>query len=165
MARLACAAALLALASSLSLPLTAATSTTFQVSASIVSGCLVVGGATNYGSLDYGTQSATSTSTVSTSLGVGVQLQCTPGVALSMTIDGGRNGGGSIRNLSNGVSQIPYTLYSEASFSQALTVGQSVNVAYSNPNNIRLPIYGRVVLPGNLPAGTYTDVVQVQLTW
>ena len=32
-------------------------------------------------------------------------------------------------------------------------------------NNIRLPIYGQVQLPGNQPGGTYSDVLQVQLTW
>jgi spore coat protein U-like protein len=38
-------------------------------------------------------------------------------------------------------------------------------VAYANANNITLPIYGRVQLPGNTPGGTYSDTLQVQLTW
>lgn len=167
MTRHACAAALLALTSSLALPLTAAPGATFQVSASVVPGCLVVGGVSNYGSLDYGRQPATATSTVTTSLANDVQLQCTPGVTLSMSIDGGQNSAGGSRNLklSSGTAQLAYQLYSDSGLSQVLGVGQSVNVPYSNPNNIRLPIYGRVVLPGNVPAGTYTDVVQVQLIW
>ena len=40
---------------------------------------------------------------------------------------------------------------------------QSVAVAYSDANNISLPIYGQVQLPGNQPGGTYSDVLQVQL--
>ncbi len=164
--RHACNVALLVLASSLALPLAAAPGTTFQVTASIVPGCMVVGGGTNYGTLSYGSFAASTVGPVSTALTGGVQLQCTPGVTLSMSIGGGQNSGsGSDRNLKSGSELLPYQLYSDIGLSQALPVGQSVNVAYTNANNIRLPIYGRVVLPGNVPAGTYTDVVQVQLTW
>lgn len=42
-------------------PLDAATNSTFQVTAQIVAGCLVMGGVTNYGVLNYGSQSALST--------------------------------------------------------------------------------------------------------
>lgn len=38
-------------------------------------------------------------------------------------------------------------------------------VSYSDPTAIKLPVYGRVQLTGTLPAGTYTDVVQVTVTW
>ncbi|QXI30364.1 Csu type fimbrial protein [Pseudomonas vanderleydeniana] len=157
---------LLAGAGSLPLPLAAVTGTTFQVSASVVPGCLVVGGVSNYGSLNYGSFAALSTSPASTSLTSGVQLQCTPGVALTMSVDGGQNNAsGRHLKLSSGTSLLAYQLYSDIGLSQTVGVGQNINVAYSNPNNITLPLYGRVLLPGNLPAGTYSDVLQVQLSW
>ncbi|MFJ3486433.1 spore coat U domain-containing protein [Pseudomonas sp. NPDC090202] len=160
------AACLLLCALGLPLPLTAATSTTFQVSASIVPGCLVVGGGSNYGSLNYGTFSVLSTSTVSASLASGVQLQCTPGTTLTMSVDGGQNNNsGRFMKIGSGSAVVAYQLYRDAGLSQTLGVGQSVSVTYSDANNIRLPIYGRVVLPGNQPVGTYSDTVQVQLTW
>ncbi|MBS7842526.1 spore coat protein U domain-containing protein [Pseudomonas fluorescens] len=166
MARHGCAAVLLACACSVPLPLAAVTGTSFQVSASIIAGCLVVGGGSNYGNLTYGSYSALSTSTVSTALASSVQLQCTPGVTLAMSVDGGQNNSsGRHLKLNSGTAQVAYQLYRDAGFSQALGISQSVNVAYSNANNITLPIYGRVVLPGNQPAGTYSDVVQVQLTF
>jgi spore coat protein U-like protein len=161
-----CVAVLLACAASVPWPLAAATGATFQVSANIVAGCLVVGGVSAYGNLNFGSNSALSTSTLSTSLVSGVQLQCTPGVALSMSVDGGQNNS-SGRNLkiSSGTAKVAYQLFHDAAFTQSLGISQSVSVAYSDANNISLPIYGRVVLPGNQPAGAYSDVLQVQLTW
>ncbi|WP_207869316.1 spore coat U domain-containing protein [Pseudomonas sp. 51_B] len=149
-------------------PLDAATTSSFQVSAQIVAGCLVVGAVTSYGVLDYGTQSALSTGILSTSMGgTTVTFQCTPGVAMSMSLDGGLNTASGTRNLkrSGGTQVLAYQLYRDAAYSQALGIGQSVTVNYADAAAIKLPVYGRTQLPGNLPAGTYTDVVQVTVTW
>ncbi|ERO65092.1 Csu type fimbrial protein [Pseudomonas piscis] len=144
----------------------AATSQSFQISATVVAGCLVVGGASNYGSLAFGTQSALSTATVNVALTGGVQLQCTPGVTLNMTVDGGQyNNGGRNMQVASGTARVAYKLFRDAAYSQSLGIGQSVAVAYSDANNISLPIYGQVQLPGNQPGGTYSDVLQVQLSW
>lgn len=146
-------------------PLDAATTASFQVSANITTGCLVVGGVSNYGALNFGTFSALATSTATAQLpGSSVKLQCTPGVTLNMQVDGGQNPGTS-RNMKAGNSLLAYQLYRDAGFSQSLGIGQSVTVPYSDSNSISLPIYGRLSLPGNVPAGSYSDVVQVQLTW
>ncbi|MEX3777447.1 spore coat U domain-containing protein [Pseudomonas sp. MYb118] len=151
---------------SLPAPLTAATSQSFQVSATVVPGCLVVGGVSNYGSLNFGSQSALATSTVRVALTAGVQLQCTPGVTLTMSVDGGQyNNSGRHMQLSTGSNRVAYQLFRDAAYSQSLGIGQSVTVAYADANNIRLPIYGQVQLPGNQPGGTYSDVLQVQLSF
>ncbi|AZD09276.1 Sigma-fimbriae uncharacterized subunit [Pseudomonas chlororaphis] len=166
MARHACAALVLLGASSLPLPLAAVTSQSFQVSATVVAGCLVVGGVSNYGNLNFGSQSALSTSTLQVALANSVQLQCTPGVTLNMSVDGGQyNSSGRHMQLDGGSARVAYQLFRDAAFSQSLGIGQSVAVAYSDANNISLPIYGQVQLPGNQPGGTYSDVLQVQLSW
>ncbi|MDZ3990871.1 spore coat U domain-containing protein [Pseudomonas sp. Teo4] len=152
----------------LAAPLGAVTSSTFQVSAQIVAGCLVVGNVSNYGLLDFGTQSALASGTLSTSLGgTTVTFQCTPGVSMSMSLDGGQNPASGTRNLkrSGGTQLLAYQLYSDAAYSQALSIGASATVSYSDPAAIKLPVYGRTTLTGTLPAGTYTDVVQVTVTW
>lgn len=134
------------------LSLLAVTSQTIQVSATIAAGCLVVGGGTNYGSLAFGSYSSLSTSTVSVALSSGVTLQCTPGVTLNMSVNGGLyNASGRHMQLNSGSAQVAYQLFQDAALSQSLGISQSVSVAYSNANNITLPIYGRVVLPGNQP--------------
>ncbi|MGE8065853.1 Csu type fimbrial protein [Pseudomonas sp. NPDC089569] len=166
MVRQGCAALLLLCAGGLPLPLAGATSQSFQVSATVTAGCLVVGGGSNYGSLAFGSRSALATGTVQVALTGGVQLQCTPGVTLNMTVDGGQyNSGGRYMQLSTGSNRVAYQLFRDAAFSQSLGIGQSVAVAYSDANNISLPIYGQVQLPGNQPGGTYSDVLQVQLSW
>ncbi|WP_438866120.1 Csu type fimbrial protein [Pseudomonas abieticivorans] len=142
----------------------AAPSATLAVSATVVAGCLVVGGVSNYGTLAFGTYSALSTSVATTSLANGVTLQCTPGVTLNMKVDGGQNSS-SGRNLKSGSSLVAYQLYRDAALSQALAVSTSVAVSYTDANNISLPIYGRVALPGTAPAGSYSDVLQVELSW
>ena len=146
--------------------LLAVTSQTIQVSATITPGCLVASGGSNYGSLGFGSYSALATSAVSVALSNSVTLQCTPGVALNMTVDGGLyNSGGRRMQLNSGTAKVAYQLFRDAALSQSIGVSQSVSVAYSNANNITLPIYGRVQLPGNQPGGTYSDTLQVQLTW
>ncbi|EJN27542.1 putative secreted protein [Pseudomonas sp. GM78] len=166
MRRHGCAALLLLGAGLLPLPLTAATSQSFQVSATVTAGCLVVGGVSNYGSLNFGSRSALASGTVQVALTGGVQLQCTPGVTLNMSIDGGQyNSGGRHMQLSTGSNRVAYQLFRDAAYSQTLGIGQSVAVAYGDANNISLPIYGQVQLPGNQPGGTYSDVLQVQLSW
>ncbi|QHD07757.1 Csu type fimbrial protein [Pseudomonas sp. R76] len=146
--------------------LLAVTSQSFQVSATITPGCLVVGGGTNYGSLVFGTYSALATSTASVALTGGVTLQCTPGVALNMSVDGGlHNNSGRRMQLNSGTAQVAYQLFRDAAFSQSLGISQSVSVTYANAASITLPIYGRVQLPGNTPGGTYSDTLQVQLSW
>jgi len=152
----------------LAAPLDAATTSSFQVTAQIVAGCLVVGGVTSYGTLDYGSQSALATGTLGISLGgTTVTFQCTPGVALSMSVDGGQNSASGTRNLkrTGGTQVLAYQLYRDAAYSQSLGIGQSVAVGYTDPTAIKLPVYGRVQLTGTMPAGTYTDVVQVTVTW
>ncbi len=113
-----------------------------------------MGGNSNYGNLDFGSQSALATNTVQVQLSGGVQLQCTPGVTLSMSIDGGQyNSNGRHLQLDGGSARVAYQLFSDAAFSERLGIGQNVAVAYSDANDIRLPIYGQVQLPGNQPGG------------
>ncbi|MEG0862423.1 MAG: spore coat U domain-containing protein [Pseudomonas sp.] len=149
-------------------PLSATTTSSFQVNAQVVAGCLVVGGVSNYGNLDFGSYSALASGPVSTALsGATVTLQCTPGVALSMRVGGGQNNSSGSRNLkrSTGSQLVAYQLFRDAAFSQSLGIDQTVTVTYSDANTIKLPVYARAQLTGSVPAGSYTDVVQVVLTW
>ena len=146
--------------------LSAATSATFQVGASIVAGCLVTTTGGIYGSLAFGTYPALSTAPVSTALAGGVSLQCTPGVSVSMQVDGGlHNASGRHLQVSGGSARVAYQLFQDAAHSQSLGIAQSVNVPYTNANAISLPIFGYVLLPGNQPAGTYSDTLQEQLSY
>ena len=133
---------------------------TFQVSASVVAGCVVSGTNTGvFGTLNFGTQSGVSSSSVSASY-----VQST--TAVSMSIDGGSNYS-STRNLkvSGNTNTVPYYLYTNVAHTTAIPVNSAVALSYSNANNITLPIYGLLTLPGPTRAGTYTDTLTVTLSW
>ncbi|MFJ3368123.1 spore coat U domain-containing protein [Pseudomonas sp. NPDC086251] len=156
----------LALLWAISRPLLAVTSQSFQVSANVTPGCLVSGGVSHYGTLDFGSHPAVTTDTVNIALSGGLQLQCTSGVTLTLLVDGGQhNTSGRHLQLGTSANRVSYQLFRDVGLSQTLGIGQSVAVTYSDANNIRLPIYAQVQLPGDQPVGIYRDVLLVQLSW
>lgn len=168
-----CLAALLILAAGLA---QAQPTSTFTVSAIITEGCLVNQGLPpegaeigEIGRLDFGTAPALSqearTATLLTS-GT-FTLSCTPGVSLTMRINGGLQPDGN-RQLAHqaGDATLAYQLYRDAAFQSSIAIDQPVSVdTLTDPDNIRLPIWGRTLLPGHLPAGVYRDTLVVTLEW
>lgn len=153
----------------------AETSRTFAVSATVSPGCAVdgvgmSGNAGTMGTLTFTSQPALATSTVQASLSASqtITLRCTPGVSLSMSIDGGLHQATS-RTLQLGTTsnRLAYGLCADAACGQVIGIAQptSITVTSANMNDVRLPIYGRLTLPGNTPPGTYTDTVTVTLSW
>lgn len=143
----------------------------FDVTATIVPGCAITTGTSGaLGVLNFGTRSGVATGQVSTQLvpNASFTLACTPNTALSMKINGGGNYT-TVRHLlrSGGTQVLPYRLYSSSSLAANSEIGlnQSVSIAYTDSNNITLPLYGVVQLSGFSPAGSYTDQLTVTLTW
>lgn len=149
----------------------AVTSQAFQVSATIVPGCSVTTGTGGLlGTLNFGTHTGVESAPVSTSFvpNGSLSIACTPGVSLSMSIDGGQNYA-SVRRMkrSGGTDVVAYRLYSNSSLAanSEIGVGQAVAVTYTNSNNISLPLFGVAILTGFSPAGTYSDQLVVTLSW
>lgn len=142
----------------------------FQVTAVIQNGCLVSGntGTPVFGTLNFGTQPTLSTQTISASLvsNPSYQLNCTPNMSLTMSLDGGQNYNGGRRLARTAGGTLLYQLYSDAAYQNAIQTNQAVTLSsVGTGTNITLPIYGRVTLPGNARPGTYTDTVVVTLSW
>ncbi len=149
----------------------AVTSQTFTVGATIAPGCAVVSGSGGVlGSLNFGTRSGVQTGQVTTSFvpNASLSLGCTPGVTLSMSINGGANYS-TVRNMqrTGGTERVPYRLYRSSTLAANTEIGvnQAVSVAYTDSNNIALAIFGAATLTGFSPAGTYTDQLTVTLSW
>ncbi|MFP2429810.1 spore coat U domain-containing protein [Enterobacter ludwigii] len=149
----------------------AVTSQSFKVSASIVPGCAVsMGSGGLFGTLDFGTHNGVESAPVSTSFvpNGALSIACTPGVALSMSINGGQNYS-SVRRMkrSGGTEVVGYRLYSSSSLAANSEIGvnQAIPVTYTNSNNIALPLFGVALLTGFSPAGTYSDQLTVTLSW
>lgn len=162
---------MLALMGGMAPPLPAVTTQSFQLNATITPGCSVAtGSGGTLGTLNFGTYSGVENRQINTRFvpGTTVNLACTPGVALSMSIDGGRQYT-SVRNMqrSGGSERVAYRLYSSASLAANSEIGvnQSVPVLYTDSNNIALPLFSVAFLSGFSPAGTYSDQLTVTLSW
>jgi spore coat protein U-like protein len=96
-----------------------------------------------------------------------LQVRCNPSVrAFTVSINGGANGDGATRRLSNGRELIPYQLSADPSGSARYGIGQQRNFSVSSAAQIPIPIYGAVVAhPRALPAGIYRDTLMVTLDW
>lgn len=149
----------------------AVTSQSFQVNATITPGCSVTSGTGGVlGSLNFGSYSGVQSGQVSTSFvpNGSLSIACTPGVALSMSIDGGQYYA-SVRNMqrAGGTQRVAYRLYSSSSLgaNSEIGVNQAIPVTYTNSNNIALPLFGVALLTGFSPAGNYSDQLTVTLSW
>lgn len=149
----------------------AVTSQNFKVSATIVPGCSVSTGTGGiFGVLSFGSHSGVESTPVSTSFVAdgALSIACTPGVALSMSIDGGQHYASERQMQRAGGSEVVgYRLYSSSSLAANSEIGvnQAVAVTYTNSNDIALPLFGVALLTGFSPAGTYSDQLTVTLSW
>lgn len=151
----------------------APTTANFQVSATVSAGCWMVGNSTltsgiGFGTLDFGTHPAVRAGHQDAAIGMAgspAQLQCTPGATVTMTIDGGQNAQGSQRRMRHGTHFMPYTLTTQPGGGTVVQPGVGVSVDASTGPTL-VPVYGRATAPGTgLPAGQYTDTVQVVFSW
>lgn len=154
----------------------AAPTDTFMVSATITPGCLVNHGIPSdgaqvgmLGSLAFGTASALSQETRNVALlsSGSFTLSCTPGIPLSMSIDGGLqpNAGRQLKR-NDGSETLTYQLYRDAALANPIGIDQPITIdTTTTPDNIPLPVWGSLTLPGNLPAGSYSDELVLTLEW
>lgn len=156
-------------AAALPVPAAAQTTQSFTVSATVVQGCQVQTlAAGNWGRIDLGTVPGTSSGTVEADLlgsGTGLSIECTPGTTATLRADPGLNASGGGRTLAptSGTARLPYRLILDGG-SEWTTQPISLDFTPAQPVR-RLPLKGRAVLPGALPAGRYTDTVRITLTW
>lgn len=96
----------------------------------------------------------------------GISVLCTPGLQPAMTIGAGAHDSGGVRHMASGSDTVAYRLYSDSGRTSEIIVGQQISLGTATTSAIDLPIYGRVSGGGvALAAGSYTDTVQVTLSW
>ncbi|ROL65995.1 spore coat protein [Pseudomonas chlororaphis] len=126
---------------------------------------------TDLGMLNFGQQGPTWVNPINANLSSGsesqVQVACNSSVTgFTVTINGGLNGDGTTRRLSNGRQTIPYHLFVDASGSDSYSIGQQRNFAVSSGRRIPIPVFGSVVANTRaIPAGVYTDTLTITLDW
>jgi len=127
-------------------------------------------GASMAARLDFGSQGPTWSRPLNANLqgnSSNLQVTCNSQVTgFTVTIDGGTNGDGVSRYLSNGRQSIPYRLFIDAGGTDSYSIGQQRNFAVGNGTQVPIPVYGAVVANTNaLPEGVYSDLLTVTLDW
>jgi len=157
----------------------AATTVSGQINATLTltNSCQINGaapgpGTTNFGTLNFGTQTAqfaTATGQVMNSSGTAVTVLCSPGSAPTFKVLAGTNDGkgtGGSRALSDGATHfVGYDLFSDAAFANVLAANAVINLGTSTGVAQAVNVYGKAVGATGLPAGTYTDIVAVELSF
>ena len=122
--------------------------------------------------LDFGSHGPTWSDGMTTGVTDGnkapLAVSCNPSLVSSftVTIDGGVNGDGTTRRLSNGRQTIPYRLSADALGRSTYSIGQQRNFVVTRGTQVPIPVFGSVVANTRaLPAGIYTDTLTVTLDW
>lgn len=140
----------------------------------IMASCEVSSGGTptvgDIGQLNFGSQGPIWTRPLNANVegsGGSLQVACnTPTSGFSVSIDGGVNGDGTTRRLSNGHQTIAYHLSTDAAGTDTYSIGQQRNFAVDNARHRSIPVYGVVLANRHaLPAGIYRDTLTITLDW
>jgi spore coat protein U-like protein len=144
---------------SLSQPVRSATDTdVLTVTATVLSACSLSGGTLAFGSYASGqTENADVDGTIN-------YVNCSG--TLTFALDGGGSGNINARQMSNGANRLSYQIYRNAARNAVWGTGADAQTQILlETRNGSVTVYGRI--PGGqvVPAGTYTDTVNVTLTF
>ncbi len=154
------------------------TTTTFDVTASVVNGCSLGGsgsGGTDFGTINFGTIATVSSNIdIASSIGAGsIVVTCTPGASVIISLGYGDNDGNSnFRYLNSGTTNLAYQLYRDPSYSDVwgtVEDGLAYTIAAFPDTTQTYTVYARLFSPPINPimpaAETYTDTVMVTLIY
>ena len=148
----------------------ATTTTTFNVTATVTSSCTVT--ATNLAFGSYNVLSASPTNATST-----ITATCTKGTGFTIALDAGQNAGGasnfSARAMTNGAatpSLLGYQLYTNSAHTTVWGDGTNSSSTVSGTGTgpgagVSNTVYGEIAANQNVPAGSYSDTVNVTVTY
>ena len=140
----------------------AQTSDTFDVTANVVTGCVITANDLDFG--DYSAVAALPNDATAT-----IQVNCSLGAVFDVALDAGSNGGDYTgRLMTNGTDDLTYNLYVDP---LRLTVwgddtgatDDVTGVSFGLP--INYTVYGRVAAGQNISTGAYTDTVTATITF
>jgi spore coat protein U-like protein len=160
------------LASAGAAPAQAITQQNFHVAADIVNGCAVTtSGSGNWGTIDLGTVAGTLAGTAEADLlsgaASGLQIDCTPGMTVSISADNGLQPLAGMRRLAIGgdlTTPIPYQLYANGSATPWTTQAIALVFPVGTSRQL-LPVHAKATLSGSTKAGAYQDTVHITLAW
>ena len=129
-----------------------------NVSATVLSSCALNGGTLSFGDYTSGQQTDLDVD------GTINYVNCSG--TLTFALDGGTSGNINARQMSNGASRMNYQIYRDPTRSSIWGIGANAQTQILlETRNGSITVYGRI--PGGqvVPAGTYTDTVNITLTF
>lgn len=140
----------------------ATTTTTFQVTATVLSVCSV--SATNLAFGNYDASLGTPVDGSST-----VTVTCTPSETYDVGLNAGTGSGATVavRRMTNGANTLDYTLYTNAGRTTVWgnTIGTDTQAGTGNGAGQALTVYGRIPTAQYVAAGAYTDTITATVTY
>jgi spore coat protein U-like protein len=150
-----------AIAAIVSGPVLAASDTDIlTVRVTVQESCSISGSTIDFGTYSAGQQAALDAQ------GTIAYNNCAAGT-LTLALDGGTAGNVANRAMANGDGgSLNYQLYRNSSRSQVWGTGSdALQVVLLEPDSGNVPVYGRIPGSQNVPGGSYTDTVNVTLTF
>jgi spore coat protein U-like protein len=143
-------------------PASAQTSANLNVAASVQNICKIT--ATSIAFSAYDPVGANDTAALN---GEGsVSVQCTKGAIPSISLGAGSHASGSQRRLANGNEVLDYALFSDSNRSNAWTTSTAVALTAAPSKVARVvSVYGAIAGGQDVPAGTYSDVLQATVNF
>ncbi|MEZ5826231.1 MAG: spore coat U domain-containing protein [Geminicoccaceae bacterium] len=140
-------------------PAIAATDTaTLTVSATVASSCSL-----NSATLDFGTYSSGQSANLDSAGTIGFD-NCEGN--LTFELDGGQSGAVQSRTMASGGNTLTYQLFRDSNRTNIFGTGSNaLQQLLLVPQSGTVPVYGRIPQGQAVPAGTYTDTVNITLTF
>jgi spore coat protein U-like protein len=137
------------------------TTGTLAVSATVTASCAVLTTPLAFGAYTGAQNDATATVTVSCQI---------PNVGFTVALDGGGSSAGGQRNMANATSLLPYNLFSDPGRLLAWPVApagisSATTTSGSAPFAGAVTVYGRIPLNQLVQDGTYSDVINITVTF
>lgn len=155
--------------SSMAVPVVAQTSTdNLSVTATVIDNCTVSSAAVDFGDYD-----PADTNAAAAKDGTGtVTVTCTSGTAATITLnqganpDSGSTDAAPLRCLTDGTNCLRYDLYQDSSRTTVWgnSAATDLEVTGTGASDART-VYGRILGGQNVPAGSYSDTVQVTVSF
>jgi len=102
-----------------------------------------------------------------TAVAAGLQIDCTPGMSVTLTADNGNQSANGVRQLVHATrpaDRMPYQLF--ANGSQTPWTSQAIALAFPlGTSRLSVPVQARAVVQHGVAAGRYSDVVRITVTW
>jgi spore coat protein U-like protein len=131
----------------------------FAVRAQVVNDCQLT-----TADLDFGQYTPTGASNATSPL----NLKCTPGAAVTISLSAGSSGNPQARTMQSAGNNLGYQIYRDAGHTDPInTAGMAFQLssAENTGQTVTYTLYGQAAAQQNVPAGGYVDTIQVTASY